>query len=119
MVLACGVAMRTHYTDCCRSRDDFVHHISVNIGQTKITARVTICEPRVIETHQMKNGRVQIVNGGDILDCLEAELIGCSIAAGCLDARPRDIRVSQIDTDETGRPVVPVTGRFDLEVLIG
>lgn len=44
-----------------RLSDDPVDHIPMDIRQAEIPARIPICQPFVIETQQIQDGRVKVV----------------------------------------------------------
>ena len=48
---------------------------AVDVGQSKISARVSISEPFVVEAHQVQHRGVQIVNVRSIFHSLVAELV--------------------------------------------
>ena len=43
------------------SREKVGHDATVYVGETKITSRVSVGEPFMIETEEMKHGRMEIV----------------------------------------------------------
>jgi septum formation inhibitor-activating ATPase MinD len=52
---------------------------AVNVGQSKISARESVRQLGVIETHQVQHGRMQVVHMHSILNRLESNLVGRSI----------------------------------------
>src|SRR5581483_1447665 len=60
-----------------------------HIRQPKVSARVAVGELLVIDTQQIENGRVQIVDGDTILDGFESELIGAAVYQAALGATAR------------------------------
>ena len=76
-------------------------HVAVNIGQATLQSIVIERQPFVIQTQQMQNGRVKIVNLGDILDRLVAEFIGSAITERGFDTRAGE------PASEAGGIVVP------------
>ena len=50
------------------SGDDIVNYVAVNIGQPEVTPSVTVSKPFVVQTEEMQDGRVQVVEMHFILD---------------------------------------------------
>ena len=73
-------------TSIARSGQDRLHHLAVDIGQTKIASAETIGEFLVIDPEQMLHGRPQIVHRADILHRMVAEFIGGAVGRAALDA---------------------------------
>lgn len=61
----------------------------MDVGETTFDAVVIVAEAFVVQAKEMEKGGVQVVNGGDILDGFEAEIIGGSVAEAAFHARPR------------------------------
>jgi len=61
--------------------------VPVNIGEAAVDTVVVISKLLVIQSEQMENCGVKVVNGGDILNGFASKLIGCAVAAR-LDASP-------------------------------
>src|SRR5687767_7420443 len=49
------------------SREEFLHHISVHVGQPEIAAGMAEDQSLVIESEQVQNGRVEIVHMDGVL----------------------------------------------------
>src|SRR5712692_640372 len=60
-------------------RNDSLRYYSGDVGQAEIAAGVTIGELLVIESQQVQDGCVHIVNMHAILDGVVAEFIGCAV----------------------------------------
>jgi len=56
-----------------------VHNVSVDVSQAKVTAAVAVSQAFVVQTHQVQNRGVQVVDVDFVLDDVEAELIGGSV----------------------------------------
>ena len=72
--------------DNLRLRQNFLHHVAVDISQAEVTPGIAIGQSLVIESQQVKQGGVEIVHVNLVLDCLVAELVGCAIGEAGLDA---------------------------------
>ena len=57
------------------SGDDFTDHFPMHVRQSIVATTVTIRESFVIESHQMKNGRVQIMDMHTVLHSRQTKLI--------------------------------------------
>ena len=57
------------------SGQDFPHHLTVDIGQSEVAARVAVRQTLVIQAQNVQNGRVQIVHVHGIVDRQETELV--------------------------------------------
>jgi hypothetical protein len=55
-----------------------VQDVAGDIGEQEIPAAIAIRELEVIDLHQVKDGRVNIVNVNRLLDNFETEIIGPS-----------------------------------------
>src|SRR2546423_4808962 len=64
-----------HSSHFPRSGQNLPNHFSMHIGQSPFDAVVVEGEPLVIKAKQVQNGRVKIVNGGDVLDRFVAKFI--------------------------------------------
>ena len=62
----------------------------MHVGQTEISARVSISQLLVIQSHQVQNRRVKIVHAGLVLLCREAELVGGSAHGPSFDTTTRE-----------------------------
>ena len=76
--------MRTVFRQ--RSGDDLFDHSAVHIGQPKISTAVAVGQFFVIQTHQMQDGGVQVVNMHFVFDSGETEFIRCTVSHAPLDA---------------------------------
>ena len=60
-----------------RELGDYVlNDLTVNIGEAVVSTRVTVGQFLVIETHQVKNGCVQVVNMHPVFHCRATEFVG-------------------------------------------
>ena len=71
-----------------RLRHQLLHHISSDVGQPKIPALKRICQPLVIETEQMENRRVKIIDVNRILGDVPTDFIGLPNGLTTLDSAP-------------------------------
>ena len=66
-------------------RQRFCDQFPAYVGETKIPAQVSIGEPCVIESEQMQNRGLQIVDVGLILHDIQTEFVGCPNGLAALD----------------------------------
>src|SRR5262245_46939486 len=71
------------------SGDDSMGHGSCHIREAEVAACEAIGESLVIEPHQVKNGRVQIVDVHPILNSMVAEFVRGAVDKAGLDAPSR------------------------------
>ena len=57
-------------------RQNCLYHVSVNVGQTPLDAVVVEAQPLVVETENLQDRGVEVVDGRDVFDRLVAEFIG-------------------------------------------
>src|SRR5438128_12350260 len=69
-----------------RSSENTFHNFSGNIGEAIVTALKAEGEPLVVETEQVKNGRLQIVHMNFILSYTEAQFVRFAIHHAALHA---------------------------------
>src|SRR2546426_10633398 len=69
-----------------RSRYNWLNHIPGHIGQPEIAPAVAISEARVIETHQVQDGRMQVMHVDGILHGFVSELVGAAVGHAAGDA---------------------------------
>lgn len=50
----------------------------MDIRQSIVSARVSVCQPRMVDTHQVQHCRVQIVNVDAIFDRVHPQVIRCA-----------------------------------------
>src|SRR5262249_27051733 len=81
-----SVEPRRSPTGATLPREDFRHDITVDVGQAEVAAGVPERQPLVVQTHEMKNGRVQVVDVDAVLDGTEAELVRRPVGHAALDA---------------------------------
>src|SRR5207249_3196022 len=70
------------------SRHDPLDYVPVIVGEPEITAVVTIGQLFVIETEQVQDRRVQVVDVNLVIHRARAELVGCAVDRAALDATP-------------------------------
>jgi four helix bundle protein len=61
-------------------------HLAMNIRQAEITAAVAVCEPLVIEAHQVQDGGVEIVDMHAVLDGVNSEFVGRAVDHAAADS---------------------------------
>src|ERR1043166_8869199 len=77
---------------------DFLHHFAGNICQPKVAPGVAVSQLLVVETQEMKNRGVEIVNVHRVFLHLHSEFIALAIncsaldAAACEERRERRVR---------------------------
>ena len=64
-------------------------HVAVHVSQPEIAALVSIGQSRVIETEQLQNRRLQIVNLDRIVDSIESEFIRSAMHMTVLEPAAR------------------------------
>src|SRR5205823_6983116 len=92
------------------SRHDPLDYVPVIVGEPEITAVVTIGQLFVIETEQVQDRRVQVVDVNLVIHRARAELVGCAVDRAALDAAPGE--------PEAERAVVMVAARIVVAVAI-
>ena len=68
------------------SSDQFFDDAAIDIRQTKITTSVAIRQLLVVESEQLKNRRLKVVDVNLLFHRLKPELIGCAVDIAALDA---------------------------------
>src|SRR5262245_10763918 len=58
-----------------QSSEDLAHDAAVHVGEPKITARIAIRQPFVVEPHKVQDRRVQVVHVDTVLHGAIAELV--------------------------------------------
>lgn len=67
-------------------RQQIFYHFAVDIGQTEVSTSISVGEIFVIETEQVENGGVEIVDVDGIFDGFEAEIVGLAVLIAAADA---------------------------------
>src|SRR5262245_7037477 len=67
-----------------RLRHDLAYYPAVHVGQPEIAATVAVCEPFVVEAHEVQDGGVQIVDVRSVFDGRVAEFIGGAVDVAAL-----------------------------------
>src|SRR5262245_223790 len=87
--------MKMHFTVCAALRqqtwmlysaENRTNHPAMHAGKPAVPATVAECQTFMIETQQVQNGRVQIVNVHGVLDNAVAELVGAAVGRAAPDA---------------------------------
>ena len=68
-----------------RSRNEILDDFSGYVGQPEIAALKTVGQPSVVESEQVENRRVNVVNVHRFLDRLENELVGSAVNRPAFD----------------------------------
>ena len=68
------------------SGQNFMDHVSVHIRKAEVAARVAVRQLLVVETQQVQERGVQVVDVDIVLHGLEAELVGGAVDLSALDA---------------------------------
>ena len=64
---------------------DFLNHLAMHIGQAEVPALETESQSGVIDSQQMQDRGLKVVDGNGILNGLEAEIVGSSVSHAWLD----------------------------------
>ena len=67
-----------------------MHDATMNIGQPKITTGVSICQAFMIDTKQVQNGGMQIMNVHSVSSRVVSVIVGFTISEAGLQAAPRE-----------------------------
>src|SRR5262249_22124930 len=70
--------------DLVRSGDQFLDDMAVNVGEAEVAASIAIRQLLVIETEQVENRRVQVVDVDLVPHRSEAELVGGAVDVAAL-----------------------------------
>ena len=62
------------------SGQDLLHDVAVNVGEPVVAAGVAERQLLVVESHQVEDRRVQVVDVDLVLDRVPAELVGLAVA---------------------------------------
>ena len=71
---------------CHHSRQNFFHHPPVNVCETNVPRPVTISQSFVVESEEVKNRCVQVMNVDLAIDGTIAEFVSITINEAALDA---------------------------------
>ena len=61
------------------SADDLVDDVSSDVGQSEVATGIAVGELLVVETQEVEDGGVEVVDSNPTFDGLEAELVGGSV----------------------------------------
>ena len=94
-----------------RSREDGPDHAALDVGQAVIAAADAVGQSRVIDPAEVQHRGVEVVEVGDVLDGLHAELVGGAVdraapdaAAGQEDGEALRVVVAAVGAGGVGRP---------------
>ncbi len=76
----------------------------MHVRQSKIATAVTECQLRVVQSHQMQNRGMQVVNVHSFFHCMDSDVVRGSISQSPFDAAARH------PDRESGVMVVPSLG---------
>ena len=76
MVLIDRTPMRLRRVPCLFSSDDRLHDFAVNVGQPVVASAVSVREFRVVDSHLVQDGGVQVVDRLGVDDGRVPELVG-------------------------------------------
>src|SRR5262249_31797181 len=76
--------------DCGRLHQQFFNHIPVHVSQSEVTSLKAISQFRVIESEQMQDSRVQIVDVRGVFGHVESEFVSLAKWGAGLDAAARE-----------------------------
>ncbi len=71
--------LKTRTNELYRSDENIVDHVAMDVGQASQNAIVVKRQTLVVQTQQVQNCGVEIVNCDDVLHRLVSELISCAI----------------------------------------
>src|SRR5690349_472335 len=90
MTVRTYTTIRKQRKDCRNcSSEDGIDHVAIDIRETIIAAVVTIREPRVVETHEVQDGGVQVVDVNFVLNSVPAEVVGRAMHHAAFHAAAR------------------------------
>src|SRR5262245_25875509 len=73
-----------------RLSNNRMNHIAVDVGEAEVAAGVAIGQARVVESHQMQDRRVQVVDMDPVFGGAEAKVIGGAIGKAAANAAARE-----------------------------
>src|SRR5258708_653187 len=81
---------------CCRCRcrtesdrlagQNVLDDVAIHVGETEGPAVVAVGQLRVVQTQQVKDGRLQVVDADAVVNRLVAEVVGLAVMDAALDA---------------------------------
>ena len=71
-----------------RSRNQIMDHVAMNVGEAIVTPRIAVGELLVVEAHEVKNGRVEVVDAGGVFFSFGAEVVTGAVTMAFFDAGP-------------------------------
>src|ERR1022692_2348269 len=72
--------------DYSLSRQHFLDHAPVDVGQAEVSALETVSEPGVVETEQVQNGGLDVVDVDGVFDDVEAKFVSRAEGEAALQA---------------------------------
>ena len=66
--------------------EDFVDDVALDVGEAEVAAGVAVGEFFVIETEEMEDGGVEVVDVDAVLGGLESEVVGGAVDVAAFDA---------------------------------
>jgi biopolymer transport protein ExbD len=96
--------------------ENVLHHGAVYVRESLVAALVEVREPGVVEPHQVKDGRVQIVDVNLVLHRFEAEFVRRAVSHAALRATAREPHREAIRIVVTARLVLPLAERHPPEL---
>ena len=79
-----------------RSRQDACHHVAAHIGKTEIASGMPVGEPCVIQTEQMQNRGLQVVDVDRIFCRFVTEFVACTVNDSRTDTTARKNRIEAV-----------------------
>lgn len=89
VIISTGLCYRSQLRIGHLLREDLIHNMAMNVGQSAVDAVLAIRQAFVVDPQQMQYGGMKIVAVGAALDRLVSPVIAVSVADACLDAGPR------------------------------
>ena len=54
-------------------------NVAVHVGQTEVSSAVAVGQPFMVQSHQVENGRMQVMDVDYVLDSVPAEVVGGAV----------------------------------------
>ena len=80
--------------------DDFVHNLASQTGESEVSARIVVCQPRVIKTKQVQNSCVEVVDMHGTIHDVQTVFVGCAVHESRLNLRI--LRPDRVSSKATG-----------------
>ena len=62
------------------SSDDVIHNVTVDVGQTEVTAAIAVDEPHVVQAEQVEHRGMEVVQVDRSFDRLVTQFVGRTIS---------------------------------------